>query len=223
MFNKEKRQQKAAAEAEAKRLADENAEFEAKYAAKQEKKKVEKVVSEMDKICQNLMQKAAEARMKGQGTVYKTYVQQIKIARARKNQAENFLAQVEAMEGMRSIANSSKELLDSMGVIMNSIGKLTLDRAAMAESQKDFMKVQQGLEKQSATIDQYLSGAEMMLPDDEMSSLAMAEVDSDIDAEIAAFMTNNTLNAVGSATYSQPSAAAGVSDDIDNLKKMLNS
>ncbi len=212
MFNsKEKKQKKA--EEEARQKAD--AEFEAKFAAKQERKKVEKIIAEMEKSAQNLVAKAAEAKMKGQGTIYRNYVSALKIARARKTQAETFLAQMDAMQEMQSITNSSKELLGSMGKIMSSLGKLTLDRNAMIESQRDFARVQQDLDRQGATIESYLSGTETMLPDDTEGSISDVSVDSEIDNEINAYIAGNAMGR-------NPAGASGSSSEVEAYKNLLN-
>lgn len=215
-----KKKMKAEAEAKAKEEAQANAEFEAKFAAKQERRKVEKLVAEFDKSCQTLLGKAVEAKAKGQGAIYKTYVTAIKVARARKAQAENFLAQIDAMQEMQSITNSSKELLGSMGTIMGSLGKLTMDRSAVIESQKEFAAVQQSLERQGAGIDSYFSTLSDMLPDGQDDSYAMGEADSDIDAEVNAILRGS---ASSSGSSSGSSAGSSSSGDLDDLKRMLNS
>ena len=205
----------AAGSAEEEARAD--AVFNAIFTANQEKKKVAKIVAEMDKSCQTLLAKAVDAKSKGQGNIYKTYVAAIKVARARKAQAENFLAEIDAMQEMQSIANSSKELLGSMGNIMGSLGKLTLDRGAMITSQKEFANVQQSLEKQSATIDNYFSTLGDMLPDGADAEDGFSEADADIDAEISAMLRG------GAASGSAPASSSGTSGDLDDLKKMLGS
>lgn len=209
MFGKKK---KLTAEEVAK--AKEEAEFEAKFTAKQERRRVEKLVDDLDKSCQSLLNKAAEAKSKGQGTSYKTYVLAIKVARARKVQAENFLAQIDAMQEIQSISNSTKELLGSMGKIMGSLGKLSVDRSAMLETQKQFSAVQQNLEKQSDGIESFFSAIEDMLPDGDDDRFAMGEVDSAIDAEVNAILRGNASASSGSANSS--------TDDLGDLRRVLN-
>ncbi len=218
LFNKAKREA-----AEAKRLenianARADAEFEAKYAAKQEKKRVEKMITEIDQSVQSLITKAAAAKQKGYTGVYRQCVSFIKVARARRQQAEMFLFQVDAMQDMKSLADSSKDLLGSMGNIMNTLGKLSMDKEVMMSAQRDFANTQRELEKQTANIDMFLSGMEMSMPDD-MGMDASLFSDADIDAEIDSFIVDSTLknagNISGEASDSQDA-------EIDYLKQMLN-
>ena len=217
MFNnKEKKRLKAEAEAKAK----EEAEFEAKFTAKQERKKVEKIIAEVDKSEKALLVKAAEAKQKGQTAIYANYVTAIKVARSRKHQAETFLAQVDVMQEMQSITNSSKELLSSMGNIMNSLGKLTLDRSAMMDTQRDFARVQQDLDRQGGTIEQFLSNMEMMIPTDD-SPVVGVSVDKDIDAEIDALLVNKSLG--GSAAFSSSSSSQNEDEELKKMQELLRS
>ena len=55
-------------------------------------------------------------------------------------QAEKFLFQVDAMETMKSISDSSTGLLNSMSSIAATLGSLTIDKAAMMETQRNFVK-----------------------------------------------------------------------------------
>ncbi len=216
MFGKEKKLKKAQEEERAR----EDAEFEAKFAARRERKNVEKIVADMEKTTKSLLVKAAEAKKKGQTTVYRNYVTTIKVARARKQQAENFLAQVDVMQEMQSITNSSKALLSSMGSIMNSLGKLTLDRSAILESQRDFAATQRELDKQGMTIEQFLSGMEMNLPEDESAYADMSGVDKEIDAEVDSIILGGSASSAGTGTA--PAAESGSSDN-DRFMGLLNS
>lgn len=211
------RQEKKRLKEEEAAKAKQEAEFDARFKAKQERKKVEKIIADMEKQGNELLAKAAEAKQKGQATAYRNYVSGIKLVRARKAQAENFLSQVDVMQSMQSITSSSKELLSSMGNIMNSLGKLTLDRSAMAESQREFAKTQQDLDKQGGTIESFLSGMEMVLPEEE-SSLDSAGVDQNIDAEIDSFLLNKSVNSLGAAPSQNPGS---VQADIEQLKQVL--
>ena len=207
--SKEKKQAKAQAAEAAKA----EAEFQAKFAAKQEKKKVEKTIAEVDKSLQVLMQKAADSKAKGYGDVYRQCVGMIKIAKGRKMQAEKFLFQMEAMQEIQNISKSSAGLLDSMSTIMNSLGKLSIDPAAMQNTQRSFLKAQSELDKQSATIDGFVEGMTMSMPDDD--ELGNNFSDADIDAEIDSMILSGQIS---NATVA-PSAKSD-SNDLSDLKKL---
>lgn len=217
MFGSEKRKKKAEEAERAKQEAQANAEFEAKFTAKQERKKIEKMVSDLDKSCNELLQKAVEAKAKNQGQIYRTYTSALKVARARKAQAENFLAQVDAMQQMQSIANGSKELLNSMNTIMSSMGKLTIDPRAMMESQKNAAALGQSLDMQNQRIDSFFGTLSDMIPDATEDSLSMADVDRDIDSEVNAILRGNASAGTSS------SGSTDTSSDLADLKRMLNS
>lgn len=208
MFNskEKKKQQQEAAE-----KAKQNAEFEAKLTAKMERKKIEKMIAGTEKTENSLMASAAEAKQKGYAAVYKQQVSMIKVVRARKRQAEMFLYQVNAMEQMRDLAAGSTALLNSMGLIMGSLGKLSVDRTAMLNSQKDFADAQRQLEQQSMNIESFLSSMEMMVPEEESSFDMYA--DADIDAEIDNFIKNGAAG--GGATSASDDA------DIAKYKSLL--
>ncbi len=212
-FNNKEKKRKLAEEQEA---AKADAEFEAKFTAKQEKKKVEKIVGEMDKTINTLVARAAGAKAKGYTDIYKNCLSLIKVARARKKQAETFLFQMEAMQEMQALAKSSQELLGSMGSVMNSLGKLSLDKTVMLNSQKDFLATQRELEKQSMNIETYLSTMESNV--DDGADGAQEFSDGDIEAEIDKFMVGNSINA-SSASSSQGGNDGG--EDMEYLKKML--
>ena len=203
--------------AEAEQKAREEEEFNAKYTAKQECRKIEKTIAEMTKKEGILMQKAVEAKQKGQVTIYRNYVSGIKVVRACKQQAENCLAQVDMMQTMQSITGSTKELLGSMGNIMSTLGKITLDKTAIINAEKDFAHAQQELDKQGALLDQYFSGVEMVMPEEE-SSIAMSGVDKGIDSEIDSMILNNSVCNMSDAG-SQSSDS--VNDDIAQFQRLL--
>lgn len=213
MFNgKEKKLKKSEEEAAAKA----EAEFQAKYAAKQEKRKVEKIISDVDKTIQTLMTRAADAKAKGYTDMYRSCISFIKVARARKKQAEVFLFQMEAMQEMQSLSKSSAELLGSMSNIMNSLGKLSLDKTAMLNSQKDFSAAQMELDKQTANIEQFLSGMEMRVSDDESADQFS---DSSIEAEIDSLIMGNSIS-IATPTFD---SSTNADSDLDSLKKLLES
>lgn len=203
--------------AEAEQKAREEEEFNAKYTAKQECRKIEKTIAEMNKKESLLMQKAAEAKQKGQVSIYRNYVSGIKVVRASKQQAENCLAQVDMMQTMQSITGSTKELLDSMGNIMSTLGKITLDKNAIINAEKDFAHAQQELDKQGAMLDQYFSGMEMVMPDEE-SSMAMSGVDKGIDSEIDSMILNNS---VGNMSNTDTQSSGSANDDIAQFQQLL--
>lgn len=207
--SKEKKLKRQQAEEDAKA----NAEFEAKFAAKTERKKVEKTIAEVDKSLQVLMSKAAEAKSKGYEDVYRQCVGMIKITKGRKIQAEKFLFQMDAMQEIQNVSKNSMELLGSMNNIMSSLGKLSLDRNVLATTQRNFAQAQRELDVQSNTIEGFIEGMTMNMPEDDVLSAGVS--DSDIDADIDAMLLGNQIN---NATVS-----AGGADEISELKKLLQS
>ena len=208
--SKEKKLKRQQAEEDAKA----NAEFEAKFAAKTEKKKVEKTIAEVDKSLQILMNKAAEAKSKGYEDVYRQCVGMIKITKGRKIQAEKFLFQMDAMQEIQNVSKNSMELLGSMNNIMSSLGKLSLDRNVLATTQRNFAQAQRELDVQSNTIEGFIEGMTMNMPEDDVLSAGVS--DTDIDADIDAMILGNQIN---NATFS--GNGAGGADEISELKKLL--
>ncbi|NCA92879.1 hypothetical protein EOM82_06500 [bacterium] len=210
---KEKKQKKEEQAASAKA----DAEFQAKYVAKQEKRKVEKNIAEIDKSIANFIAKAAEAKAKGYTDIYKKSISFIKTARVRKKQAEMFLFQMDAMQEMQNISKNSSELLTSMNNVMNSLGALSLDRAVVMTTQRDFLKTQTELDKQSDNIENALSGMEMQIMDDDgLDALS----DDGIEAEIAALMAGNSADAL--SVGSSVSVEKNADSEMEYLQKMLN-
>ena len=103
-----------------------------------------------------------------------------------------------------------------MGSVMNSVGKLSLEKTVMLNSQKDFLATQRELEKQSMNIETYLSTMESNV--DDGADGAQEFSDGDIEAEIDKFMVGNSINA-SSASSSQGGNDGG--EDMEYLKKML--
>ena len=204
--SKEKKQKRQEAQAAARA----DAEFEARYTAKQERKNIEKKIAETDKALEQLFSKAAETKSKGYSQSYQQYVQLIKIHRARKKQAEMFLYQVDAMQEMQSISANSAELLASMNAIMQSLGSISLDRSVIASTQKNFNEAQRKLDAQAASIEQFLSGMEMRIPDDGDLDTHQYQ-DATIDAEIDDYIAKKGIENIGT-----------ISDDgIGALKEAL--
>ena len=193
------RKERKAIEAEEAR---EQAEWDAKMTASAEKKKIQKLIVDIDKAEKSIMENAAAAKSKGYADVYRQQVSALKIARARKMQAEKFLFQIDAMEKMKSISASSSELLNSMGSIMGTLGKLSLDKDEMRKTQQNFMKTQQNLTQQSQTIEQFFSRMEMCIPED----------DDVIIEEDGGLMESNIENEIQAILDSQPGASAGDAD-----------
>ena len=209
--SKEKKQKKAEAEANAKA----DLEFEAKFKVKQEKKNVEKIIAEMAKTEEAIIGRAAEAKEKGYTQIYRTLVTQLKVAHARKKQAEVFLFQMDTMQEMQSLSKNTEALLGSMNNIMSSLGKLSLDRTAIMASQKNFAEAQREQQRQSDSIEQALSGLEYMVDDggdDEQINDEWAE-------NLIATKTLN--NAIHSA--SAPSVSSSSEDEqMEHLKGLLS-
>lgn len=191
--NKQTKEEKARAAEEAQR----EQEFQAKYTAKMKKKEVEKLIAEINKTEQNLIQRAAAAKQKGYGQIYTQCVTFIKVTRARKAQAEQFLFQMECMQDMQALSKNTAGLLGAMQEIAGSLGKLSLDKNVMMETQRNFAKTQSELDKQGMMFDQFLGSMEMALPD-EVSDGGAA--DPMIDAEIDAFMLNGSLGSFSGAS-----------------------
>lgn len=197
-----------------------NAEFDAKMTAKQERKKVEKTIAEIDESLKKMLQRAAEAKVKGFEEQYRSCVGMIKLARARKHQAEVFLFQMDTMQEMQSISKSSQSLLVSMGNVMNSLGKLSLDKSVMANTQRDFAAVQRELDRQTGTIETFLSGMEMQLPDDMPTDYAS---DDQIDAEIDAIINGGKSGSGASSVSGSSSNDEGSTDEsIEKMKRLLD-
>ena len=202
MLSRAEKKQRALEAAEA---AKAEAEYNAKYAAKQERKKVEKMVAEFDKSI-----KAASAKVKGYEEIYRQCLMFIKIAKGRKKQAETFLFQMDAMQEMASISKSSTEMLGSMNNIMESLGKISLDRSVISNTQASFRKAEQGLSKQSMAIDQFLGGMEMSFSDEGM------ENDDDIENEIGNYISEKKID---SASVDATSAQSINTSYYENLLK----
>ena len=207
MLSRAEKKQRALEAAEA---AKAEAEYNAKYAAKQERKKVEKMVAELDKSISTLMEKAASAKVKGYEEIYRQCLMFIKIAKGRKKQAETFLFQMDAMQEMASISKSSTEMLGSMNNIMESLGKISLDRSVISNTQASFRKAEQGLSKQSMAIDQFLGGMEMSFSDECM------ENDDDIENEIGNYISEKKID---SASVDATSAQSINTSYYENLLK----
>ena len=206
--NKKKKEARLEAE-EAKR---QEAEYEAKYKAKQERKKVEKLIQDIDASLVSMLKKAAEAKKEGYVEIYRQCILLIKTARARKKQAKMFLFQMEAMEEMQAISKNSSELLGSINTIMNSLGKLSIDKSVMMNAQKDFSATQRELNRQSATLDQFLSGMEMNIDDSDVDIDQFS--DSVIEEEIDNF-------ARGSQEKTSKGSTSSTTSSIDDLEKQL--
>ncbi len=207
--NKISRKEQKALEAE---QAREQAEWDAKFAAKQEKKKISKLIEEISKSEKDIMENAAVAKSKGYADIYRQQLSALKIARARKVQAEKFLFQIDSMEKMKSIADSSSALLGSMGNIMNSLGKLSIDKEQMKKTQQDFAKTQQNLSKQSMSIEMFFGQMEMMLPeDDEVIEEDGGLLESNLESEIDAILNSK----VGNST-------SDIDPDVAKFQQMFN-
>jgi len=171
--------------------AREQAEWDAKLAAKQEKARIKKLIDEIGKSEQELMENAALAKSKGYADVYRQQLSALKVARARKIQAEKFLFQIDSMEKMKSISDSTSSLLGSMNNIMGTLGKLSLDKEKMRETQMNFAQAQRTLGQQSQSIERFFGSMEMALPEeDEFIEEGGGILESSLEDEIAAMLKN---------------------------------
>ena len=199
-MSKEEKEELKRKEQEAAANAKQEAEWKAKYTAKTKKKEVMKLIEEINQKEQALIKGAAEAKAKGFMDVYRNQISFIKVARARKMQAEKFLFQVDAMETMKSIADSSSGLLDAMGAIAGTLGALTIDKNAMLEVQKNFSKTQEQLDRQNMLLDEFTSGMEMSMDEVDVSDLDSTglkdqDIANDIDLYLSASGNNVDLSA----------------------------
>ena len=207
------RKEKKALEAQAAR---EQAEWDAKYEAKAKKKEIQKLIVEIDKTEKEIIANAAAAKTKGYSDVYRVQLSALKVARARKAQAEKFLFQIDTMEKMKSIGDSSQKLLGAMGSIMDTLGKLTLDKNEMKASQMNFMSAQKNLDQQSRTIEQFFSQMEMSLPEEDDEIVADVGYSTDaLEKEVDSFIS-------GDVGYGG-NVSSAASDEMDQLRNILNS
>lgn len=164
-FEEKKLSRKERKAIEAQQLREQQ-ETDAKMQALMEKKKVQRLITDIEKSERGLLENAAAAKAKGYSDIYRQQISALKIARARKIQAEKFLFQIDSMEKMKALSTSSSDLLNAMGNIMGSLGKLALDKEEMRKTQQNFIKSQQNLDRQSRTIDQFFGQLEMYIPDE---------------------------------------------------------
>lgn len=176
----------------------EDVEFEAKYTARLERKKIEKSVAEMSLSIDTLKEKAADAKVSGMTESYHMLVDQIKVAMLRKKQAEAFLYKLDAMLEMQKLAGQSESLLKSMGVIMEAIGKLTIDESVIKKSRKTYTDITQKLDNQSKTLDKYT----IAMKDAQAYEEGKDIDDSDIEKEIDDIIINRTQS-VGIGSVSE--------------------
>ena len=201
--------------------AREQAESDAKYAAKIRKREIQKLIGEIEKSEQQIIASAASVKVKGYNDLYRTQLSALKVARARKAQAEKFLYQIEIMENMKTLSDSSTKLLGSMGEIMSTLGKLTLDKNEMKKNQMDFMNAQKTLEQQSFSIEQFFAQMEAGLPDEDDSM--MMDVDyshEELDREINAYILGQNG---GVAANGGQNVSAATNDEVEQLRQLLNS
>lgn len=201
--------------------AKDKAEWDAKYTAKSKKKEITKLITDIEKSEQEIIANAAAAKVKGYNDIYRVQLSALKVARARKTQAEKFLFQIETMEKMKTLSDSSHKLLGAMGEIMNTLGKLSMDPNEMKKSQMEFMGAQKNLDQQSRTIEQFFSQMEACLPDDDDEM--MMDVDyshDDLDREINAFILGQNG---GVAANGSQNVSAATNDEVEQLRQLLNS
>jgi len=105
-----------------------------------------------------------------------------------------------------------------MSTIMNSLGKLTLDKNVMMDTQRKFMQTQQELDRQSASIDQFMGGLEMQLPDDVEMGVNFA--DADIEADIERFMIEKDLGNISADSFTASTDNVDIDNELESLKKL---
>lgn len=147
--------------------------------------------------------------------IYKQCVSFIRTAKAKKKQAEMFVFQIDAMLEMHNIAKNSGELLTSMSSVMNTLGKISIDRSVLMSTQRDFQKAQMELGKQNSTIDNALSNMSMTIDNSE----ALEDIsDDDIESEINSYMSGN---AAGSSPGGTSTTKSGMDSDMKRLEDLL--
>ena len=199
--------------------AREQAESDAKYAAKIRKREIQKLIGEIEKSEQQIIASAASVKVKGYNDLYRTQLSALKVARARKAQAEKFLYQIEIMENMKTLSDSSTKLLGAMGDIMNTLGKLTMDPAMMKKNQMDFMSAQRNLEQQSFSIEQFFAQMEAGLPDEDDAMMMDVDYSHDeLDREINAYI----LGQGGTVGAPEQNVSKAANDEMEQLRQMLN-
>ena len=200
--------------------AREQAEWDAKFAAKQEKKKIQKLITDIEKSEKEIIANAAAAKTKGYNDVYRVQLSALKVARARKTQAEKFLFQIDTMEKMKSLSDSSKDLLGSMNNIMSTLGSLSIDKDEMRKNQQDFMNAQKNLNMQSQSIEQFFNQMEMSLPDEEDDIMEdVSYGNEDLENEINSYILGQSGVGQGSAAPGNMSQSAN--DEIAQLQQLL--
>jgi hypothetical protein len=194
----------------AQRLKDDQ-EFEARYQAKQERKNIEKFVAELDVSIGELMSKAVRAKQLGVTSTYKLIVNQLRMSECRKRQAESFLLQLDAMMDIQKMSELSQGFLTSMNAVLDTLGPLVFDSAAMDATQKRFQEATNKLSAQSEKIDMLADGNEMAVDISDENSVSEAEIDARV---------NNIIADLGKKTVSSNTTSVA-NKDIDKINKFL--
>ena len=184
------RKERKAAEAEKLRS---ELEATARVEARTGKKKVKKLIAELEQSEQSLIEAASIAKSKGYTDVYRQQLSALKVARVRKMQAEKFLFQIETMETMKSITESSAELLGTMGSIMGTLGKISGNKDAAAVTKQNLSKTQHNLHSQSLTIDRFFDQLTCDIPDDGDEDSETDTLETSLENEIQAFSKPVTI------------------------------
>ena len=184
----------------------ENKEYEARSIASQTKRNLNKVINDFNKKEQELIRKVADAKMNGKNKTYNMFYSALRLANARKEQAIEFLGQIEAMEEMKSIADSSSKMLSSMAEVMKTLGALTLSKEEMRNNQQAFAEAQKTLDRQSDDIQSFLDRMCSYLPDeDDTSTLEVNSPNTYIDSKIQEYISQNQS---GDSMFSNVDSAA---------------
>ena len=199
LFGIKKRKEKKAKLAAEAAIAKRDEELQAIHQAKQAKAKMEKKLVEMDQTIQNLIAEAASAKSTDNAEVYSQCVSLIGITRARKQQAQTFIHQINTMLTMQDLAADSDDILGSINGVMSSLGKFSLSADSMKGVIGDMGKAQSRMDKESANIDSYLSQLASVLPEGGNTTGMYSMANADIEAEIAGFMANGGGNKSGSS------------------------
>ena len=92
-----------------------------------------------------------------------------------------------------------------MSAIASTLGSLTIDKAAMMETQKNFIKTQEQLSRQNDMLEEFSSSMEMTMDEVDVSDLesGYGDLDKLIENDIDSFIQNSNAGNSDIASYEQ--------------------
>lgn len=216
------REKRLARQEEEQRKRD-DAEFEARYAAKTEAKNVEKYIKTISDSIEKLMSKAVEAKKLGLEKSFVQLATQVKVLKLRQKQAQSFMFQYDIMLDMKDISKASTTFMQSMNVIMESLGGMNFAKEEMEASRKILAKSNSNLEKQTMMIDNVLETFDSVgfgeEADSNGSGLDISDVENEVFARMGAASNTNSAetNVVPKVNDEQKAQK-----DIEEIKRKLN-